>query len=262
MITAEDAATFERCMAVGGFAVFPADTVYGLACDPDAKETVQRLHLLKRRSMDKPSAVMFFDAELALDTLTELEGPRPRRGRASCCPGAVTLLVPNPAHRFPLACGADPDTLGLRVPKLDTELRNVRWPVLQTSANFAGRPDPRRLAGRPARPARQRRAGARRRRAPGTPSTVIDLRDYANDRGIRDRRGQGLVARRRGSVAAAMSTAFVTGASGFIGGALTKRLVAEGWTVNALARSERSAQGRARARRRARSRATSTTSRR
>ena len=43
MITAEDAATFERCMAVGGFAVFPADTVYGLACDPDAKETVLEL---------------------------------------------------------------------------------------------------------------------------------------------------------------------------------------------------------------------------
>jgi nucleoside-diphosphate-sugar epimerase len=39
-----------------------------------------------------------------------------------------------------------------------------------------------------------------------------------------------------------MSIAFVTGASGFIGGALTKRLVAEGWTVNALARSEKSAQ--------------------
>ena len=35
VISAEDAATFERCMAVGGFAVFPADTVYGLGCDPD-----------------------------------------------------------------------------------------------------------------------------------------------------------------------------------------------------------------------------------
>jgi nucleoside-diphosphate-sugar epimerase len=38
-----------------------------------------------------------------------------------------------------------------------------------------------------------------------------------------------------------MSTAFVTGASGFIGGALTRRLVKEGWTVRALARTERSA---------------------
>jgi nucleoside-diphosphate-sugar epimerase len=37
------------------------------------------------------------------------------------------------------------------------------------------------------------------------------------------------------------STAFVTGGSGFIGGALVRRLVAEGCSVKALARSERSA---------------------
>jgi L-threonylcarbamoyladenylate synthase len=178
VITAEDAATFERCMAVGGFAVFPADTVYGLACDPDAKETVQRLHLLKRRSMDKPSAVMFFDAELALDTLTELVGPV-RDAARKLLPGAVTLLVPNPAHRFPLACGADPDTLGLRVPKLDTELVNVRWPVLQTSANFAGRPDPRRLQDVPVGLRDSAELVLDGGELPGTPSTVVDLRDYA-----------------------------------------------------------------------------------
>jgi nucleoside-diphosphate-sugar epimerase len=38
-----------------------------------------------------------------------------------------------------------------------------------------------------------------------------------------------------------VSTAFVTGGSGFIGGALIRRLVADGWTVRALARSEASA---------------------
>jgi nucleoside-diphosphate-sugar epimerase len=37
-------------------------------------------------------------------------------------------------------------------------------------------------------------------------------------------------------------TAFVTGGSGFIGGRLVERLVAESWTVRALARSEASAQ--------------------
>jgi nucleoside-diphosphate-sugar epimerase len=39
-----------------------------------------------------------------------------------------------------------------------------------------------------------------------------------------------------------VSTAFVTGGSGFIGGALVRRLVAEGWTVRALARSAASAE--------------------
>ena len=48
-----------------------------------------------------------------------------------------------------------------------------------------------------------------------------------------------------------MPTAFVTGGSGFIGGALIERLRAEGWEVRALARSSgRRAEG-ARARRRA-----------
>ena len=61
MIGAGDAEVFERCMAVGGVAVFPADTVYGLACEPDAKEAVRRLYALKGRRPDKPAAVMFFD---------------------------------------------------------------------------------------------------------------------------------------------------------------------------------------------------------
>ena len=38
-----------------------------------------------------------------------------------------------------------------------------------------------------------------------------------------------------------MPTAFVTGGSGFIGGALIERLLAEGWEVRALARSDRAA---------------------
>src|SRR3954466_4035592 len=39
-----------------------------------------------------------------------------------------------------------------------------------------------------------------------------------------------------------MATAFVTGGSGFVGGALIRRLARDGWTVRALARSDRSAQ--------------------
>lgn len=182
-MTEDDAKTFERCMSVGGVAVFPADTVYGLACDPDVPEAVRRLYALKRRPAAQASAVMFFDRALALAALPEA-GPRLRAALDALLPGGVTLLLPNPARRFPLACGADPGTLGLRVPALAgplAPLTTVRWPVLQSSANIHGQPDARRIDEVP--PAIRAAcdlvldAGD----LPGTPSTVVDLRRYEDD---------------------------------------------------------------------------------
>ena len=182
-LSAADAQTFERCIAVGGIAVFPADTVYGLACEPDSKEAVQRLYMLKRRRPDKPAAVMFFALDLALAALPEL-GPRSRGALHALLPGAVTLLLPNPAGRFPLACGPEPLVLGLRVPAWPpalTALADVRWPVLQSSANAAGGPDARRLEEVPEYMRMHCDLVLDGGALPGTPSTVVDLRAYEAD---------------------------------------------------------------------------------
>ena len=53
-MTPEDVETFERCISVGGVAIFPADTVYGLATEPDSREGVDRLYRLKGRRPDAP----------------------------------------------------------------------------------------------------------------------------------------------------------------------------------------------------------------
>jgi L-threonylcarbamoyladenylate synthase len=163
-------------MAAGGLAVFPADTVYGLACAPDDAAAVARLYALKGRPATQPSAVMFFDVALALGALPEI-GARTRRLVERLLPGGVTLLLPNPEARFPLACGLDPRTLGLRVPAASV-LAGVGVPVLQSSANLSGGPDARRLEDVPA----SIREGADLRVdagvLPGTPSTVIDLRGF------------------------------------------------------------------------------------
>ena len=183
-LSAADARTFERCIAVGGIAVFPADTVYGLACEPDSKEAVQRLYLLKRRSPDKPAAVMFFALDLALAALPEL-GRRTAGALRALLPGAVTLLLPNPAGRFPLACGPGAaDVLGLRVPRWPpalAALADVRWPVLQSSANVAGGPDARRLQDVPQYMREHTDLVLDGGTLPGTPSTVVDLRGYELD---------------------------------------------------------------------------------
>src|SRR3954463_7981658 len=164
-------------MSVGGIAVFPADTVYGLACDPDDKEAVQRLYLLKRRDAAKRAAVMFFDRDLALAAQPEL-GERTRAAVEALTPGGVTLLVPNPAGRFPLAAG---EALGLRVPALGEAAgarRAARWPVLQSSANLSGGSDPRRLDEVDARLRDAADLVLDAGELPGKPSTVVDLTGY------------------------------------------------------------------------------------
>jgi L-threonylcarbamoyladenylate synthase len=183
VITLTDAEMFSRCISVGGVAVFPADTVYGLACEPDNREAVTQLYFLKRRRPEKPAAVMFFERELALAALPEL-GPQTRAALESLLPGAVTLLLPNPNRRFPLACGPDPQTLGLRVPDWPEALAPlgaVRWPVLQSSANDAGGTDARTLDAVPERIRRAADLVLDGGELPGTPSTVVDLREWEDD---------------------------------------------------------------------------------
>jgi L-threonylcarbamoyladenylate synthase len=182
-VTREEVETFERCISVGGVALFPADTVYGLATEPDSREGVDRIYRLKGRATDTPAAVMFFDLALALAALPEL-GPRTREAVRRLLPGALTLLLPNPARRFPLACGPAPERLGVRVPLLEGELAPlsaVSWPVLQSSANRSGGPDAARLADVD----EELRAGVDLildgGELPGTPSTVLDLTSYEQD---------------------------------------------------------------------------------
>jgi L-threonylcarbamoyladenylate synthase len=178
-----DAETFSRCISVGGVAVFPTDTVYGLACEPASREAVAQLYLLKRRRPEKPAAVMFFSLELALAALPEL-GPRTHAAMGALLPGGVTLLLPNPRRRWPLACGPDPQTLGLRVPAWPPALEPlaaVRWPVLQSSANDAGGSDARAIEDVPARIRAAADLVLDGGRLPGTPSTVVDLRRFERD---------------------------------------------------------------------------------
>ncbi len=210
-LTEADARALQDCLAAGGVAVFPADTVYGLACDPCSRDAVRRLYELKGRPAAKPAAVMWFSLRPALRELGDL----PRRLRSAVralLPGPATLLLPNPRRRFPLACeperaGLDldasgssgagasanlpppssppamdaPAPLGVRVPAWPARLAAlgaVSMPALQSSANLSGDPAPQTLGDVP----QSILAGADLvvdgGELPGVASTVIDLRDY------------------------------------------------------------------------------------
>src|SRR5215813_5497635 len=80
----------ERCVGGGGVVIFPADTLYGIACDPLNTEAVQRIHAIKGRDDGKPSAVMYF-SPLAMRELVSSMGPRTADAAAALLPGPVTL---------------------------------------------------------------------------------------------------------------------------------------------------------------------------
>jgi L-threonylcarbamoyladenylate synthase len=130
----------ERCVGEGGVAIFPADTIYGLACDPLNGDALARIHSIKGRDEGKPLAVMYF-SPLAMRELVSVLGERSRQAVSELLPGPVTLVIANPERRYPLASRDRPETLGVRLIK--GPLAGAKTPVLQTSANRSGEAAPR-----------------------------------------------------------------------------------------------------------------------
>jgi L-threonylcarbamoyladenylate synthase len=179
-VSAAAAAELARVLAAQGVALFPADTVYGLGCDPTSQRAVEWLYALKGRAAERPAAVMFFTPDGLVLALPEL-GERTRAALAALMPGPVTAVVPNPERRFPLAAGPDPERLGVRVPALPPPLAAlgaVAAPLLQSSANPSGEPDARRLEHVHPRIRDGVDLELDGGELPGTPSTVVDLTDF------------------------------------------------------------------------------------
>jgi L-threonylcarbamoyladenylate synthase len=162
----------ERCITMGGVAVFPADGLYGLACDPLNPAAIERIHRIKGRDDGKPSAVLHF-SPLAMRELVEGLGPRTRKAAGALLPGPVTLVVSNPQRCYPLACREDPERLGVRL--IGGPLAGAMCPILQTSANLSGEPAPARFDEVPDEILAAVDLAIDNGALAGAPSTVVDL---------------------------------------------------------------------------------------
>ena len=152
--------------------VLPTDTVYGLCTKPDASATLTRL---KGRDEQQPIALLAADVDTLFAKIPEL------RDQATLVrallPGRLTLILPNPAHRYDWITGERHNAIGVRVPELEGAAREIVervGAVAATSANVHGGPDPRRLDEVPAE-IREAALLVDGGELPGTPSTVVDL---------------------------------------------------------------------------------------
>lgn len=162
----------ERCIASGGVAVFPADGLYGLACDPLDPAAIGRIHAIKGRDDGKPSAVLYF-SPLAMRELVAGLGERTGAAVGALLPGPVTLVVENREGRYPLACREDPRRLGVRL--IGGPLAGAMCPIFQTSANLSGEPAPAGFAEVPGEIVEAADLAIDGGALTGIPSTVVDL---------------------------------------------------------------------------------------
>ena len=154
--------------------VLPTDTVYGLCADAESETVALEVARLKGRAAKQPIALLARDVERLLERLPELDQGVLR----ALLPGPYTLILPNPARRYPWLAGDNPETIGVRVPDLPAPTAAVLdeiGAVLATSANVHGGPDPRRLEDVPREIRKACGALVDGAELPGTPSTVLDL---------------------------------------------------------------------------------------
>ncbi|KAH8373019.1 hypothetical protein KR009_010273 [Drosophila setifemur] len=141
----EEAAALQlarQCLLSGQVIALPTDTVYGLACDANNEQAIQRLFEIKGRDEHKPVAICVHNiaalrrfgqaAHLSDELLTRL------------LPGPLTIVIertPELSNRF-----LNPSTskIGIRIPdfKFIRDLCAVRQdqPLALTSANRSGAP--------------------------------------------------------------------------------------------------------------------------
>jgi L-threonylcarbamoyladenylate synthase len=157
--------------------ILPTDTVYGLVASARSAAPVEALYDVKGRDVWQPSALLAADLETLLEWLPELDGRAGVIARA-LLPGPYTLILSNPARRYPWITGDHPETIGVRVPELpavvDRILSHVGC-VVATSANLPGGPNPRRVADIPFEILERVAVVVDGGELPGTPSTIIDF---------------------------------------------------------------------------------------
>jgi len=160
-------------LAAGLPVLLPTDTVYGLVSAP-GEEAARALYELKGRDRAQPTALLAATIDALLEAVPELAAERLR----TLLPGPYTLVVPNPAGRYPWLTGEQPGPIGVRVPQLPEQTHAIvatQGVVLATSANDPGGPNPVTLDDVPRRIRDGCGAELDLGPLPGIPSTVIDL---------------------------------------------------------------------------------------
>ena len=120
-------------ITVGKIFVYPTDTIYGLGCDAENRDAVEKIKQIKQRDRNKPLSVIapstkWIEKNLIINT--DLN---------KYFPGPYTIVLKKKNPDF-LKHVSNTDSIGIRIP--DTEftkiIQNSGTPFITTSVNLSG----------------------------------------------------------------------------------------------------------------------------
>jgi len=131
-----------RTLSSGGVIAYPTESVFGLGCDPDNDQALQRILKIKSRPAHKGLIILVSDMSQAIPyikpltpaQLTQIQSPQSR---------ATTWLVERRSDVSPLLCGRF-DALAVRVtqhPIARAICHFTDKALVSTSCNRAGKPE-------------------------------------------------------------------------------------------------------------------------
>ncbi|MBB1410514.1 L-threonylcarbamoyladenylate synthase [Pseudoalteromonas sp. SG44-17] len=125
----------------GGVIVYPTEAVYGLGCDPDNQQAVERLLAIKQRPAEKGLILIADNYGQLLKYVDDAKIPMDKRADIfSSWPGAITWVMPA-AKGTPKWLTGQFDSIAVRVtnhPTVKRLCQELGKPLVSTSANLSG----------------------------------------------------------------------------------------------------------------------------
>ncbi len=129
----------------GGVVIFPTDTVWGIGCVLNNKESVKKLYEIRKRPREKALIVLVNSIEMAQEYLQPINGGVKKNILEKYWPQSLTVILPCRKEKVPEIVRSGGKTLAVRItnhPILSEIITKLNMPILAPSANFAGEKTP------------------------------------------------------------------------------------------------------------------------
>ena len=127
-------------LRAGDLVIYPTETFYGIAADPESSGALEKIFVLKGREPGRPIALIAADTASAFSLAREVP-PVAKRLAAAYWPGPLTIVLPARAGVHEALVG--PNGVGVRVsshPIARALAAGLGRPITATSANLSGQP--------------------------------------------------------------------------------------------------------------------------